>query len=101
MDPAANSEDILRQRRSKDRKYAFDHAFGPDVTQQELFAHTTQVWGAGMESMTESTVAPPQRRTWCTQSDNNRIAILRNDTPLVDAGSRGMRVCKREHGVCG
>jgi hypothetical protein len=43
MDPAADSDDILRQNRSKDRKYAFDHAFGPETGQEELYMQTTQV----------------------------------------------------------
>ena len=43
MDPAADSDDILRVNRSKDRKYAFDHAFGPETRQEDLYQHTTQV----------------------------------------------------------
>lgn len=54
--PALSKEDVLRQNRSRyssavtnilltrnrEKKFAFDHVFGSQSTQQEVFTHTTQ-----------------------------------------------------------
>lgn len=36
LDPSADIEDILRKNRSREKRYAFDHAFGPEATQVEV-----------------------------------------------------------------
>mmetsp|Transcript_7627 Transcript_7627/g.19684 ORF Transcript_7627/g.19684 Transcript_7627/m.19684 type:complete len:964 (-) Transcript_7627:1622-4513(-) len=37
LDPAADTEDVLRKNRSREKRYAFDHAFGPGATQVEVY----------------------------------------------------------------
>ena len=41
-DPSFESKDILRQHRAHDRKYAFDHAFGPECGQEAVYNRTTK-----------------------------------------------------------
>lgn len=41
-DPASDSKDILRQNRAQDRRYAFDHSFGPAASQEYVYNHTTR-----------------------------------------------------------
>ena len=41
-DPASDSKDILRQNRAQDRRYAFDHSFGPGASQEYVYNHTTK-----------------------------------------------------------
>lgn len=43
-DPGTDADDPLRQNRSREKRYAFDCAFGPDTDQETVYAHTTQVW---------------------------------------------------------
>lgn len=42
IDPNENSKDPLRVNRSKEKKYAFDHAFGPEVSTQYIYDNTTR-----------------------------------------------------------
>ena len=42
MDPKADSADILRANRSRERKYAFDYAFGPDISTETVFSNTAK-----------------------------------------------------------
>merc|ERR550514_2516366 len=39
---SAAANDYLRLDKSREKRFAFDHAFGPEVTSQELFQATTQ-----------------------------------------------------------
>lgn len=41
-DPAAESDDILKRRRSKPRKFAFDQVLGGECEQQEVYEKTTK-----------------------------------------------------------
>ena len=43
LDPAKTADDVLRMKRSKERSFTFDHAFGPGASQLEVFEKTTQV----------------------------------------------------------
>ena len=42
MDPNRDSDDILRAKRSHDHRYMFDVAFGPRMTQNEVYQRTSQ-----------------------------------------------------------
>ena len=44
LDPAAagKKQDILRKKRSSERQYLFDAAFGADSTQEEVYERTTK-----------------------------------------------------------
>lgn len=37
LDPAADVDDVLRKNRSREKRYAFDHAFGPTASQLEVY----------------------------------------------------------------
>eukprot|EP00038_Savillea_parva_P031411 m.86153 g.86153 ORF g.86153 m.86153 type:complete len:1042 (-) comp9657_c1_seq2:69-3194(-) len=37
LDPATDTEDVLRKNRSREKRYAFDHAFGPEASQTEVY----------------------------------------------------------------
>lgn len=41
LDPGRAKDDVLRAKRSRERRFAFDHAFGPDSEQSEVFENTT------------------------------------------------------------
>lgn len=41
-DPDKESDDVLRVNRARDRRYAFDHAFGGECSQEEVYSHTTR-----------------------------------------------------------
>ena len=41
-DPAFESADFLRVNRARDRRYAFDYAFGPECNQQVVYDNTTR-----------------------------------------------------------
>ncbi len=40
-DPGRAASDVLRKGRSRERQYAFDHAFGPEVPTARIYAQTT------------------------------------------------------------
>uniref|UniRef100_A0A915JI18 Kinesin-like protein n=1 Tax=Romanomermis culicivorax TaxID=13658 RepID=A0A915JI18_ROMCU len=41
MDPGEDLTDVLRQRRTKEKRYMFDVAFGPEAAQKEVYGNTT------------------------------------------------------------
>merc|ERR1712125_213460 len=38
----SNGHDVLGQNRSKEKRYAFDFAFGPDTSTRTVYNHTTR-----------------------------------------------------------
>ena len=40
LDPAASSDEILRRKRARDRRYAFDYAFDMGIGQKEVYMKT-------------------------------------------------------------
>ena len=42
LDPSQDSGDFLVRKRARDRQYAFDYAFGPEVDQRTVYESTTR-----------------------------------------------------------
>jgi kinesin family protein 18/19 len=47
-DPGHHANNIMRQKRIHDRKWAFDHAFGPECGQEHVYGMTTRHLIAGV-----------------------------------------------------
>ncbi|KAA0175522.1 hypothetical protein FNF27_02932 [Cafeteria roenbergensis] len=55
-DPGRAASDVLRKGRSRERQYAFDHAFGPEVPTARIYAQTTAFLLDGVMSGYNATV---------------------------------------------
>ena len=53
---AESRDDFLRHGRSREKKYAFDHAFSEDVRQREVYEKTTQFLIEGVAEGFNATV---------------------------------------------
>lgn len=61
LDPGRSASDVLRKGRSRERQYAFDHAYGPDVATTTIYSQTTQFLLDGALSRRETGVGDPKR----------------------------------------